>query len=59
MPLVIVTSGPAFVHTPLVLITADVIPLVVVATVNDELYAAVAGTPVSVTAGDAFRASVD
>jgi hypothetical protein len=59
VPLVMVTAVPVFEHAPLLVITAVVLALVVVATVKWLLYAALVGAPVNVTVGAIFVAAVD
>ena len=59
VPLVIVTAVFAFEHAPLLVITAVVLALVVVATVKWLLYAALVGAPVNVTVGAILPAMVD
>ena len=59
VPLVMVTAVPVFEQAPLLVITAVVLALVVVATVKWLLYAALDGAPVKVTAGAILPAMVD
>ena len=59
VPLVMVTAVPVLEHEPLLVITAVVLALVVVATVKPVLYAALAGAPVKATVGAILLAMVD
>jgi hypothetical protein len=58
VPLVIVTVRPLIEHTPLAVITADVLAFVVAATGKLEAYGSVAGAPVKVADGETFVAVV-
>ena len=54
VPLVMVTVVPVIEHEPLAVMTAALLALVVVATVNVDWEGALAGAPVKVTVGVAL-----